>query len=164
MPKLTYAYKEGENDTGLIQSLTESTGNTTSYVYDKLNRLTEAKTAGTNPSFYKYTLDGAGNRTKQVVNLTKDEETGGKTTYYVTNAANELECRQTVTGACSKNSSTELSGLHLRQSRGRARNRPQERHQRHDVRLQCCERDVKPHPFRQRRAQRCPTEARARTT
>jgi RHS repeat-associated protein len=110
VPKLTYAYKEGENDTGLTQSLTESTGNTTSYVYDQLNRLKEAKTAGTNPSFYKYTLDGAGNRTKQVVNTTKDEEAGGKTTYYVTNAANELECRQTVTGACSKNSSTELSG------------------------------------------------------
>jgi RHS repeat-associated protein len=109
VPKLTYAYKEGEDATSLMQSLTESTGNTTSYLYDKLNRLTEAKTAGTNPSFYKYTLDGAGNRTKQIVNPTKDEETGGKTTYYVANNANELECRQTVTGACSKNSSTELS-------------------------------------------------------
>jgi RHS repeat-associated protein len=109
VPKLTYAYKEGENDTGLIESLTESTGNTTSYVYDKLNRLTEAKTAGTNPSFYKYTLDGAGNRKQQTVNPTKDEEAGGKTIYYVLNSGNELECRQTVTGACSKNSSTELS-------------------------------------------------------
>jgi RHS repeat-associated protein len=100
VPKLTYAYKEGENDTSLIQSLTESTGNTTSYVYDKLERLTEAKTAGTNPSFYKYTLDGAGNRTKQVVNLTKDEETGGKFTYYDYNKDNELECRQTISGSC----------------------------------------------------------------
>jgi RHS repeat-associated protein len=109
VPKLTYAYKEGENDASLVQSLTESTGNTTSYLYDKLNRLTEAKTAGTNPSFYKYTLDGAGNRTKQVVNPTKDEEVGAKTTYDVLNSGNELECRQTVAPPCSKNSSTELS-------------------------------------------------------
>jgi RHS repeat-associated protein len=109
VPKLTYAYKEGEDNSSLVQSLTESTGNTTSYLYEKLNRLTEAKTAGTSPSFYKYALDGAGNRTKQVVNPTKDEEVGAKTTYYVLNSGNELECRQTVTGVCSKNSSTELS-------------------------------------------------------
>jgi RHS repeat-associated protein len=109
VPKLTYTYKEGENSTGLIQSLTESTGSTSSYVYDKLNRLIEAKTTGTSPPLYKYALDGAGNRTKQIVNLTKAEETGGKTTYYAQNGANELECRQTVTGACSKNSLTELS-------------------------------------------------------
>jgi RHS repeat-associated protein len=108
VPKLTYAYKEGENSTGLIQSITESTGNTTSYVYDKLNRLTEAKTKSTtNPSHYLYKLDGAGNRTSQQVSLSA--ETGGNTTYYDQNSGNELECRQTVTGACSKNSSTELS-------------------------------------------------------
>jgi RHS repeat-associated protein len=110
VPKLTYAYKEGENDASLVQTLTESTGNTTSYLYDKLNRLKEAKTTGTSQSLYRYTLDGAGNRTKQTVNPTKDEETGGQTTYYVLNGGNELECRQTVTGACSKKTSTELSG------------------------------------------------------
>jgi RHS repeat-associated protein len=108
VPKLTYAYKEGEDDTSLVQSLTESTGNTTSYLYDKLNRLTEAKTKSTtNPSHYLYKLDGAGNRTSQEVSTTA--ETGGTKTYYVLNSGNELECRQTVTGACSKNSSTELS-------------------------------------------------------
>jgi RHS repeat-associated protein len=108
VPKLTYAYKEGENSTSLIQSLTESTGNTTSYLYDKLNRLTEAKIKSTtNPSHYLYKLDGAGNRTSQEVSTTA--ETGGTKTYFVSNTGNELECRQTVTGACSKNSSTELS-------------------------------------------------------
>jgi RHS repeat-associated protein len=109
VPKLTYAYKEGEDDTSLVQSLTESTGNTTSYLYDKLNRLTEAKTKGTtNPSHYLYNLDGAGNRTSQEVNTTA--ETGGTKTYYVLDSGNELECRQTVTGVCSKKSTTELSG------------------------------------------------------
>jgi len=98
VPKLTYAYKEGENDTGLIHSLTESTGNTSSYVYDKLNRLTEAKTTGTSQSLYKFTLDGAGNRKQQTVNPTKDE--GGETTYFPVNTGNEVECRQTVSGAC----------------------------------------------------------------
>jgi RHS repeat-associated protein len=100
VPKLTYTYKQGADDTGLIQSLTESTGNTTSYAYDKLERLAEAKTAGTNPSLYKYTLDGAGNRKEQIVNLTKAEEVGAEKTYFTTNGANELECRQTVSGTC----------------------------------------------------------------
>jgi RHS repeat-associated protein len=68
---------------------------------------TEAKTKGTSPSHYLYKLDGVGNRTSQQVSTTA--ETGGSTTYYVLNAGNELECRQTVTGSCSKNSSTELS-------------------------------------------------------
>ena len=107
VPKLTYTYKEGEDNTSLVQSLTESTGNTTSYLYDKLNRLSEANTKGPSPSHYLYKLDGAGNRTSQEVSTTA--ETGGSTTYYVLNAGNELKCRQTVTGACSNNSSTELS-------------------------------------------------------
>jgi RHS repeat-associated protein len=109
VPKLTYAYKEGADDTSLVQSLTESTGNTTSYLYDKLNRLREAKTKSTtDPSHYSYELNGAGNRTSQEVSTTA--ETGGTKTYYVLNSGNELECRQTVTGACSKKTSTELSG------------------------------------------------------
>ncbi len=107
VPKLTYAYKESKYNTGLIQSLTESTGNTTGYLYDSLGRLVEAETKGTSPSHYFYKLDGAGNRTSQQVSTTA--ETGGSTTYYVLNSGNELECRQIVTGACSKNSSTELS-------------------------------------------------------
>jgi RHS repeat-associated protein len=109
VPKLTYAYKEGVDDTSLVQSLTESTGNTTSYLYDKLNRLTEATTKSTtNPSHYLYKLDGAGNRTSQEVSTTT--ETKGTKTYYVLNSGNELECRQTVTGECTKKTSTELSG------------------------------------------------------
>jgi RHS repeat-associated protein len=107
VPKLTYSYKEGEYDTSLIQQVTESTGNTTGYLYDPLGRLTEAKTKGTDPSHYLYKMDGVGNRTSQQVSTTA--ETGGSTTNYVLNAGNELECRQTVTGACSKNISTELS-------------------------------------------------------
>jgi RHS repeat-associated protein len=113
VPKLTYAYKEGEYNTPLIQSLTESTSNTTNYIYDQLNRLTEAKTSGTgtHQSLYKYTLDGAGNRTKQVVNATKDEETGAEKTYFVPNNGNELLCRQSFASSseCSGNATTELS-------------------------------------------------------
>jgi RHS repeat-associated protein len=107
VPKLTYSYKEGEDATSLVQSLTESTGDTITYFYDKLNRLTEAKTKGNTPSRYSYKLDGAGNRLSEQVSTTA--ETGGTTTNYVANNANELECRQTVTGACSKNIATELS-------------------------------------------------------
>jgi RHS repeat-associated protein len=44
VPKLTYAYKEGVDHTSLVQSLTESTGNTTSYVYDKLIALGSSTT------------------------------------------------------------------------------------------------------------------------
>jgi RHS repeat-associated protein len=106
VPKLTYTYKQGEDDTSLVQTLTESTGNTTSYLYDKLERLTEATTKGsTIKSHYAYKLDGAGNRVSQQVSATA--ETGGTTTYYTLNAGNELECRQTISGAC--NASDELS-------------------------------------------------------
>jgi hypothetical protein len=45
-------------------------------------------------------LDGAGNREEQVVNLAKDEETAAEKTYFPVNCANELECRQTVSGKC----------------------------------------------------------------
>jgi len=107
VPKLTYAYKEGENDASLVQKLTESTGNTSTYSYDQLNRLKSAVTTGTNPSLYEFKLDGAGNRTQQTVNPTGS--TGGTNTYYVANSGNLLECRQTVAPPCSKNSSTELS-------------------------------------------------------
>jgi RHS repeat-associated protein len=106
VPKLTYTYKQGEGDTSLIQSLTESTGNTTTYLYDKLERLTEATTKGsTIKSHYAYKLDGAGNRTSQQVSTTA--ETGGTTTYSTLIGGNELECRQTISGSC--NASGELS-------------------------------------------------------
>ena len=113
VPTLSYTYKTavGENDTSLVQSLSESAINTTGYTYDALNRLIKTVTSGTsNPSFYKFKLDGAGNRTEQKVNLSKAEEAGSEATYYGYNAADELECRQTVVLPCSKSSSTELSG------------------------------------------------------
>ncbi len=112
VPNFTYTYKEGENDTSLIQTMTESTGNKTTYSYDPLNRLTKALTTGTNPSFYKFAVNGVGNRTEQKVNLAKGEEAGSEATFYAYNAANELKCRQTVAlveGKCSGSSTTELS-------------------------------------------------------
>jgi RHS repeat-associated protein len=107
VPNLTYSYKEGENNTGLTHTVTESTGNTTAYSYDALNRLTSAVTTGTNPSRYAFTFDGAGNRTEQAVNPTGSS--GGTATYYLVNSGNLLECRQTISGVCSKNALTELS-------------------------------------------------------
>jgi RHS repeat-associated protein len=107
VPKLTYTYKEGKDNTSLIKTLTESTGNTTTYTYETLDRLKKALTEGTNPSLYEFKLDGAGNRIQQTVNPTA--ATGGETTYYAYNTGNELECRQTVATPCSKSASTELS-------------------------------------------------------
>ncbi len=107
VPKLTYAYKEGKYTTSLTEKLTESTGNSTVYSYDALDRLKTAVSEGTNPSLYEFKLDGAGNRTQQTVNPTG--ATGGEATYYAYNTGNELECRQTVAPPCSKSSSTELS-------------------------------------------------------
>ncbi len=106
VPKLSYTYKQGEDYTGLIQSLTESTGNTTTFLYDKLERLIEATTKGTTiKAHYAYKLDGAGNRTSQQVSTTA--ETGGTTSYDTLNGANELECRQSISGTC--NAADELS-------------------------------------------------------
>jgi RHS repeat-associated protein len=107
VPNLTYAYHQGESNTGLIQKLTESSGSSTSYEYDVLGRLASAVTTGTSPSRYAFAFDGAGNRTEQTVNPAGS--TGGTTTYYSANSGNLLECRQTVAPPCSKNSATELS-------------------------------------------------------
>jgi RHS repeat-associated protein len=109
VPAFTYGYKLSENDTGLIQSVNDSSGNETVYSYDQLDRLVKAVTKGTNPSFYKFKLDGAGNRVEQKANLTKAEEAGSETTSYAYNSANELECRQTVAPPCSGSATTELS-------------------------------------------------------
>jgi RHS repeat-associated protein len=113
VPTLSYTYKLGENDSALIQTLGEAGTSTTTYSYDQLDRLTKAVTGGTShPTFYKFKLDGAGNRLEQKVNLTKAEESeasGAVATYYAYNAANELECRQSVATPCSGSASTELS-------------------------------------------------------
>jgi RHS repeat-associated protein len=108
VPKLTYTYKEGENPTSLTKTLTESTsGAVTSYAYDPLERLKEAVTKTAHQQRYAFTLDGAGNRLTQTVNLSG--ETGGTPSYYAYNTGNELECRQTVATPCSGSSTTELS-------------------------------------------------------
>jgi RHS repeat-associated protein len=110
VPTLSYTYKNGTNNTAQIRTLTESpSGAATTYKYDNLERLSEAVTSEPNKTRYAYKLDGAGNRLEHTYNPTNN--IGGETTYYVPNAANELECRQTFasTKECSKNTTTELS-------------------------------------------------------
>jgi RHS repeat-associated protein len=107
VPTLSYSYKKGESDTALVQTLKETTPAgvaTVTYSYDALNRLTEAVTLY---SRYSYVLDGDGNRLQQTVNTSGD--TGGETTYYGYNAADELECHQTVDEPCTGSKATEYS-------------------------------------------------------
>jgi RHS repeat-associated protein len=106
VPKLTYAYKEGKDNTGLMQTVSEAGGSTTTYTYDTLGRLKEAKATAPHESSYSFKLDGAGNRTEQYVYPGSGNY---ERTYYVYNSGNELECRQTVAPPCSTKSSTELS-------------------------------------------------------
>lgn len=108
VPNLTYAYKKGTNQTSLVQSLSESgSGAKTEYSYDALNRLKETVTKNAHQERYLFVLDGAGNRTREQVNLSG--ESGGTFSYFAYNAGNELECRQTVEPPCSGSSTTELS-------------------------------------------------------
>jgi RHS repeat-associated protein len=111
VPTMTYTYKQGKNSTALMRTVAESSGNETTYSYDQLDRLTRAVTKGTNPAFYRFELDGAGNRTEQRVNPEKETETGYEPTFYVYNNDNQLQCRQTVAPApgCSASATTELS-------------------------------------------------------
>lgn len=108
----TYSYLEGTHDTPLIFQDTMSqpgvASDTTTYQYDLLDRLAEAKTTGTYPSRYEYELDGAGNRLNQEINPTGS--TGGTKSYFVNNEGNELLCRMKENKACSKSSSTEIAG------------------------------------------------------
>ena len=110
---LSYAYRKGENNTQQIQELKEApSGARTAYTYDVLGRLKEADTTGAHQTHYLYELDGVGNRLAQQVNDSEAEhgETGGTWTYSRYNAGNELECRLTVSTACTHNATTELSG------------------------------------------------------
>jgi RHS repeat-associated protein len=114
VPNLTYTYETpAGNKSELINTFTESSGPKTEYEYDALNRLELAarKVSEMSGSRYEFKLDGNGNRTQQNVNLSEWKKEGPteEKTYYDTNAANLLECRQTVSGLCSGNSSTELS-------------------------------------------------------
>ena len=107
-----YTYTSGTNDTPLIfqDAYTQpgTTSNTTTYEYDPLDRLKQATTTGTNASHYEYALDGAGNRISQAVNIAG--ATGGTKTYFRYNSGNELECRMKTNEACSKISTSEISG------------------------------------------------------
>lgn len=87
LTSFTYSYTNPATgqDTALRFSSTDASSNKTSYSYDALNRLTEAKTTngvGSPVSDYQYVYDGNGNRTSQTVN--------GSTTTYTYNGANEL--------------------------------------------------------------------------
>jgi RHS repeat-associated protein len=108
----TYTYLEGTNDTPLIYkdvySQPGTATNTTEYEYNPLDRLEKAITTGTSPSYYKYVLDAAGNRTSQNVNTAKAE--AGTETFYRYNPGNELECRMKTNEPCSKTSTSEISG------------------------------------------------------
>ncbi|HEX5506294.1 MAG TPA: hypothetical protein VFW96_27000 [Thermomicrobiales bacterium] len=78
-----YTYTDaGSQDAALVQTLTDTLGNVTTYSYDALNRLTRAQRGGTDPSDFQYAYDGAGNRTTQTAN--------GTPISYTSNAANEL--------------------------------------------------------------------------
>ncbi len=78
---LTYAYTY---DGSLIHTATDVASNVTTYTYDALNRLTEAKVmnGGTQIRDNAYTLDGVGNIVRSTVN--------GTTTSYAYNPANEI--------------------------------------------------------------------------
>jgi RHS repeat-associated protein len=110
----TYSYIKSSKDTPLIFEDTYkqgTTSNETFYEYDSLDRLTEALTTGTNKSYYGYLLDAAGDRKSQNVNLTGAEPGPPEDeTFYRYNSGNELECRMKIEAACSKSSSSEISG------------------------------------------------------
>ena len=80
----TYTYTDGTgtHDGALRQTLTDASGNSTSYGYDGVGRLLSATTTGPNAATYSYTYDLNGNMTSKTVN--------GVTTTYTVNAANEV--------------------------------------------------------------------------
>jgi RHS repeat-associated protein len=83
----TYSYTNpsGGADTALVQSRTDTAGDTTAYAYDAADRLSAAKTttpSGSTVSSYAYGYDGAGNRTSRTAN--------GTTTTYAYNSASQL--------------------------------------------------------------------------
>ncbi len=105
----SYSYLNGTNDTALRQSMTDNvTGYRTSYTYDRLNRLVDAKTmsGSTQISDYTYAYDADSNRTSQTVN--------GSGTSYGYNAANEM------TSAGSVTYSYDANGAELSNSSGLA--------------------------------------------
>jgi RHS repeat-associated protein len=114
----SYSYSEGTNDTPLIfndlfeEPKAKDTAST-EYKYDELDRLikadTESKPGSYAPSCYLYAYDGDGNRTSEGVTMTESTCTTSGPSYDY-NSGNELECRMKKEGACSKSSSSEISG------------------------------------------------------
>lgn len=102
-----YSYTDPSGrDTSLWQSVTDQAGNTTTYSYDALDRLTEALTknaAGATTADYRYTLDGDGN-------LLQETSPGG-TTSYAYNADNQT-C-WSYAGASSSGCASPPSGAHV---------------------------------------------------
>jgi RHS repeat-associated protein len=87
-----YDYLKAGNDTALLQKLTDRTptgaDDVTTYVYDDLDRLDTAITAGSNPSSYNYDLSPGGRRTQEV---RQDPGAASPTiTTYGYNAGNQL--------------------------------------------------------------------------
>ena len=82
---LAYAYTQGTADRDVRESATDNqSGNLTSYTYDALNRLKEARTThtGNQVDDRAYTLDGNGNTLTRTIN--------GTASNYTYNANNEL--------------------------------------------------------------------------
>jgi len=80
-----YTNPTTNKQTAIPYSVTDGSGNTTSYTYDSSNQLTQAiqkNSAGTQIASYSYTHDPTGNVTQQTLN--------GATTNMTYNAANEL--------------------------------------------------------------------------
>jgi RHS repeat-associated protein len=80
----TYAYTGS-----LVHTLTDQASNVTTYSYDTLNRLTDARTVNgtTTTAEYNYTLDPAGNLKKQAVS---GSTVTASTTSYAYNPGNEI--------------------------------------------------------------------------
>jgi RHS repeat-associated protein len=106
LSEFTFNYGVGSVTGDLVRSTTASDGansNTTTYSYDALSQLVQAVTTGSSVNqYFAYTLDAAGNRTRQVVNLSGNTSTGATTTSYAYNAGNQM-CWQytgTSTNSC----------------------------------------------------------------
>ena len=91
LTRFSYTYKLGISDTALRQTVTDKDNRTTTYGYDRLDRLKQAQTkAGTSVvADYAYDYDAVGNRISEIIN--------GTTTTAAFNAADQLTSRAGVT-------------------------------------------------------------------
>jgi RHS repeat-associated protein len=104
---LSYAYTFAG---GLQHTMTDQAGNVSTYSYDALNRLTEAKTqssGGTTTADYQYTLDPAGNIDKLAIS---GSAVTASTTSYAYNSGNQT-C-WSYTGSSTNTCGSPPSGAH----------------------------------------------------